>query len=216
MTTVALVDDHQLLRSGLAGIINSYEDFEVIFEASNGKEFIEKMGQKKEPDILILDITMPIMDGYETAAWVKQNAPKIKILVLSMLSNDLAIIRMLKNGVKGYILKDSNPIILKQALESLRKNVFYINELVKNKLISYVTNEEEFNRQATLLLNITEQETLFLKALCEDKNYREIAEEMNVGIRTIDTYRDNLFKKLDLKSRVGLVVFAIKHGIVNI
>lgn len=133
-----------------------------------------------------------------------------------MLSNDLAIIRMLKNGVKGYILKDSNPIILKQALESLRKNVFYINELVKNKLISYVTNEEEFNRQATLLLNITEQETQFLRALCEDKNYKEIAEEMHVGIRTIDTYRDNLFKKLDLKSRVGLVVFAIKHGIVNI
>ena len=126
MTTVALVDDHQLLRSGLAGIINSYEDYEVIFEASNGKEFIEKLGQKKEPDILILDITMPIMDGYETAAWVKQNAPKIKVLVLSMLSNDLAIIRMLKNGVKGYILKDSNPIILKQALESLRKNVFIL------------------------------------------------------------------------------------------
>ncbi|MFX6182577.1 response regulator transcription factor, partial [Acinetobacter baumannii] len=90
------------------------------------------------PEILILDITMPIMDGYETAAWVKQNAPKIKILVLSMLSNDLAIIRMLKNGVKGYILKDSNPVILKQALDSLKKNVFYINELVKNKLISYV------------------------------------------------------------------------------
>ncbi|MFI2757197.1 response regulator transcription factor, partial [Streptococcus suis] len=86
----------------LAGIINSYEDYEVIFEASNGKEFIEKLGHKRVPEILILDITMPIMDGYETAAWVKQNAPKIKILVLSMLSNDLAIIRMLKNGVKGY------------------------------------------------------------------------------------------------------------------
>jgi two-component system, NarL family, invasion response regulator UvrY len=216
MTTVALVDDHQLLRSGLAGMINSFPDYEVIFEASNGKEFIEKLNQKKAPEILILDITMPIMDGYETAAWIREHAPKIKILVLSMLSNDLAIIRMLKNGAKGYILKDSNPSILKQALDSLRNNIFYINELVKNKLISYVTNEEEFNRQASLLLNITENETQFLRALCEDKSYKEIAEELRISIRTIDTYRDNLLKKLDIKSRVGLVVFAIKHGIANV
>ncbi|MEN9599689.1 MAG: hypothetical protein RL596_2008 [Bacteroidota bacterium] len=216
MTTVALVDDHELLRAGLAVIVNSLSDYEVVLEASNGKEFIDKLNQKKPPEIVILDITMPIMDGYETAAWIKEHAPKIKILVLSMLSNDLAIIRMLKNGVKGYILKDSKPPFLKQALDCLRNNNFYVNELVKNKLISYVTNEDEFNRQASLLMSITENETIFLRALCEDKSYKQIAEEMNLGLRSIDNYRDNLLKKLDIKSRVGLVVFAIKHGIANV
>lgn len=215
-TKVALVDDHELLRSGLAGVINSFPDYQVIFEAGNGKEFIEKLDLKNPPDIIVLDITMPIMDGYETAAWIKENAPKIKILVLSMLANDLAIIRMLKNGAKGYILKDSKPPSFKQAMDCLRNGNFYVNELVKNKLINYVTNEEEFNRQAGLLMSINDNERQFLQALCEDKTYKEIAEEMHISIRTIDTYRDNLLKKLDIKSRVGLVVFAIKHGIANV
>lgn len=213
MTTVALVDDHELLRSGLAGIINSFSDYEVIFEASNGKEFIDKLSQKKHPDIVVLDITMPIMDGYETAAWMKQHTPNIKILVLSMLAHDLAIIRMLKYGAKGYILKDSKPPNFKHALDCLRSNNFYVNELVKNKLFNYVTNEEEFNKQAALLSSISDNEKQFLQALCEDKSYKEIAIEMGISGRTVDHYRDSLFKKLDIKSRVGLVVFAIKHGI---
>lgn len=216
MTKVALVDDHELLRSGLVGIINAIEGFEVMFEASNGKEFIEKVQKSSPPDIVLLDITMPDMDGYETAAWIKQKLPSIKVLVLSMLTHDMAIIRMLKNGVKGYILKDSKPETFKQAMESIKNNDFYVNELVRNKLINYVTNEEEFHKQSDLLLNITETEAHFLQLLCADKAYKEIAEEMCVSVRTIDTHRDNLFKKLDIKTRVGLVVFAIKHGIVTI
>jgi two-component system, NarL family, invasion response regulator UvrY len=216
MTKVALVDDHELLRSGLVGIINAIEGFEVMFEASNGKEFIEKVQKSSPPDIVLLDITMPDMDGYETAAWIKQKLPTVKVLVLSMLTHDMAIIRMLKNGVKGYILKDSKPETFKQAMESIKNNDFYVNELVRNKLINYVTNEEEFHKQSDLLLNITETEAHFLQLLCADKAYKEIAEEMCVSVRTIDTHRDNLFKKLDIKTRVGLVVFAIKHGVVTI
>lgn len=216
MTKVALVDDHELLRSGLVGIINAIDGFEVMLEAGNGREFIEKVQKSALPDIVLLDITMPEMDGYETAAWIKAKLPTVKVLVLSMLTHDMAIIRMLKNGVKGYILKDSKPETFKQAMESIKNNDFYVNELVRNKLINYVTNEEEFHKQSDLLLNITETEAHFLKLLCADKVYKEIAEEMCVSVRTIDTHRDNLFKKLDIKTRVGLVVFAIKHGIVNI
>ncbi|TAF52677.1 MAG: DNA-binding response regulator [Sphingobacteriia bacterium] len=189
MTKVALVDDHELLRSGLVGIINAIEGFEVMFEASNGKEFIEKVQKSSPPDIVLLDITMPDMDGYETAAWIKQKLPTVKVLVLSMLTHDMAIIRMLKNGVKGYILKDSKPETFKQAMESIKNNDFYVNELVRNKLINYVTNEEEFHKQSDLLLNITETEAHFLQLLCADKAYKEIAEEMCVSVRTIDTHR---------------------------
>lgn len=215
-TTVALVDDHELLRSGLAGIIRNLGEFEVTLEAGNGLEFIKKVDLKNPPDIVLLDITMPEMDGYETAAWIRKKLPSVKVLVLSMLSNDMAIIRMLRNGVKGYIIKDSKPHVFKEAMESIQRNEFYVNELVRDKLINYVSNEEDENKQTALLLNISEQEAHFLQLLCADKSYKHIADEMFVSVRTIDNYRDNLFKRLDIKTRVGLVLFAIKHGIVNI
>ncbi len=215
-TSIALVDDHILLRSGLNSLLNSFEGFFVLFEASHGKEFIEKVDFTNPPEIVILDITMPIMDGYETSLWIKENLPKTKVLVLSMLSNDMAIIRMLRNGVKGYILKESNPAVFKQALESVKKNDFFVNELVRDKLFNYVTNEKEINENTNTLLNITEGEAQFLQWLCQDKSYKEIAKEMFVGVRTIDTHRDNLFKKLNINTRVGLVIFAIKHGIASL
>ena len=215
-TTVALVDDHELLRSGLAAIINSFGEFEVVLGAGNGLEFIKKVKAITPPDIVLLDITMPEMDGYETAAWIRKHLPTVKVLVLSMLSNDLAIIRMLRNGVKGYIIKDSKPHVFKEAMESIQKNEFFVNELVRDKLINYVSNEEDDGKQTALLLSISEQEAHFLQLVCADKSYKEIADEMFVSVRTIDNYRDNLFKKLETKSRVGLVLFAIRQGIANI
>ena len=215
-TTVALVDDHELLRSGLAAIINSFGEFEVVLEAGNGLEFIKKVKAITPPDIVLLDITMPEMDGYETAAWIRKHLPTVKVLVLSMLSNDLAIIRMLRNGVKGYIIKDSKPHVFKEAMESIQKNEFFVNELVRDKLINYVSNEEDDGKQTALLLSISEQEAHFLQLVCADISYKEIADEMFVSVRTIDNYRDNLFKKLETKSRVGLVLFAIRQGIANI
>ncbi len=216
MTKVALVDDHEMLRSGLAGLINTFPDFKVISEAGHGKEFIDNLNREELPDIVLLDITMPVMDGYETALWIKNELPDTKILVLSMLSNDMAIIRMLRNGVKGYILKESKPAILKQAMESIIKNDFYVNELVKDKLVNYITNDQDTDLNTTKLLNITESEVQFLQWLCMDKSYKEIAKEMFISVRTIDTHRDNLFRKLEINTRVGLIVFAMKHGIVEL
>lgn len=216
MTFVALVDDHELLRTGLAAIINSFEGYKVVIEANNGKQFIEKVKIKIPPDIVLLDITMPVMDGYETSIWIKANLPQTKVLVLSMLENDTAIIRMLKNGARGYLLKDSKPKVFKEALDSIRDSGYFINELVSNKLMHYINQEEIFDADALVLNTLTENEVTFLKWICTEKTYKQIAEEMCLSPRTIDTYRDNLFKKLDVKTRVGLAIFAIKNGIVNI
>ena len=216
MTFVALVDDHELLRTGLAAIINSFEGFKVVIEANNGQQFIEKVKGKTPPDIVLLDITMPVMDGYETSSWIKANLPQTKVLVLSMLENDTAIIRMLKNGARGYILKDSKPKVFKDALDSIRDSGYFINELVSNKLMHYINHEEVFDSDAFALNNLSENEVTFLKWICTEKTYKEIADEMCLSPRTIDTYRDNLFKKLDVKTRVGLAIFAIKNSIVTI
>jgi DNA-binding NarL/FixJ family response regulator len=216
MTSVALVDDHELLRTGLAAIINSFEGYKVVMEANNGKHFIETLDPKNSPDIILLDITMPEMDGYETSAWIKANLPKTRVLVLSMLENDTAIIRMLKNGARGYILKDSKPKVFKEAMDNIRDSGYFINDLVSNKLMHYINHEEVFDNDAVALASLTENETTFLRLICTEKTYKEIADEMFVSPRTIDTYRDNLLKKLDVKTRVGLAIFAIKNGIAKI
>ena len=216
MTLVALVDDHELLRTGLAAIINSFEGYKVILEANNGKHFIEKVDPKNSPDIILLDITMPVMDGYETSGWLKANMPKAKILVLSMLENDTAIIRMLKNGARGYILKDSKPMVFKEALDNIRDSGYFINDLVSNKIMQYINHEDVFDNDKHTMSNLTDNELIFLKWICTEKTYKEIADEMFLSPRTIDTYRDNLFRKLDVKTRVGLAIFAIKNGIVKI
>ena len=216
MTLVALVDDHELLRTGLAAIINSFEGYKVILEANNGKHFIEKLDSKNSPDIVLLDITMPVMDGYDTSGWIKANMPKAKILVLSMLENDTAIIRMLKNGARGYILKDSKPMVFKEALDNIRDSGYFINDLVSNKLMQYINHEDVFDNDKHTMNNLTDNELIFLKWICTEKTYKEIADEMYLSPRTIDTYRDNLFRKLEVKTRVGLAIFAIKNGIVKI
>jgi len=159
---------------------------------------------------------MPVMDGYETASWIKANLPDTKVLVLSMLENDGAIIRMLKHGARGYILKDSNPKIFRKALNSIRDSGYFINELVSNKLMHYINQEDSLDAQVMPIQTLSENELTFLKWICTDKTYKEIADEMNLSPRTIDTYRDNLFKKLQIKTRTGLAIFAIKNGIIDI
>lgn len=213
-TSLALVDDHTLLRNGLASLVQSFEGYKVLFEADNGKEFIGQLKNHPAPDIVLLDITMPEMNGFETADWIRQNLPGVKILVLSVMDTDFIIISMLKKGARGYILKDSKPAIFRQALDSIRDTGFYMNELVSNKMLNYVTNEEgPVQRETSVISQLSDKEIAFLQMACTEMTYKEIAEAMRLSPRTIDGYRDDLLKKLNVQSRIGLVTFAIKHGL---
>ncbi|TMI74479.1 MAG: response regulator transcription factor [Bacteroidetes bacterium] len=210
---MALVDDHVLLRNGLASIVKSFDGYAVLMEADNGKEFIEQLKTSPAPDIVLLDINMPEMNGIETAVWMKKNLPDTKILVLSVMDTDTVIISMLKHGARGYILKDSKPAVFKQALDNIRDSGFFMNELVSNKMLNYVTNDEDNATKTHLISQLTENEITFLQLSCTEMTYKEIAEKMKVSPRTIDGYRDHLLKKLNVQSRVGLVIFAIKYGL---
>jgi DNA-binding NarL/FixJ family response regulator len=212
-THIALVDDHTLLRNGLASLVQSFDGYSVLFEANNGKEFIEQLKTYAVPDIILLDVTMPEMNGIETAAWIKQNLNDAKILVLSVTDNDSVIISMLKLGARGYILKDSKPAVFKQALDNIRDSGFFMNELVSNKMLNYVTHVEDKGKEMNIISQLTENEITFLQMSCTEMTYKEIAEKMRVSPRTIDGYRDHLLKKLNVQSRVGLVIFAIKYGL---
>ena len=212
--TIALADDHVLLRKGLADLV-SKQGYTVLFQADNGEEFLEKLKTNSDPDIVLLDINMPKKDGYDTALWLKRNKPNIKVLALSMYDDENAIIRMLKNGARGYILKDAEPADLKAAIESVLNKGFHYSEMVTGKLIHTIHSMDEKDNDIKNTLGLNEKEINFLKLTATELTYKEIAEQMHLSPRTIDGYRDDLFEKLNIKSRVGLVLFAIKNGIVN-
>ncbi len=215
MASIVLVDDHSLLRIGLAQLVESLGNT-VLFEADNGQEFLEKLDKKNLPDIVLMDINMPEMDGFQATQWLKNNHPSVKVLALSMYDNETSIIRMLKCGARGYILKDSEPAELKAAIHALMDKGFHYSDLVSGKLMHAINKMEDVSDNLKSLVPLNERETDFLKYACTEMTYKEIADKMFVSPRTIDGYRDALFEKLHLKTRVGLVMYAIKNGIVSV
>ena len=213
-TSVALVDDHTLLRNSLAASVRNYDDYDVTLEANNGKQFIKGLQPDALPDIVLLDINMPDMDGYETASWLRQNYPEVKVLALSMYDNEQHVIRMIKNGARGYILKDVDASEFKMALDAVNQKGYYYSDVVTGKLVHAMNKSEEEDQSISTLVKLNQRELQFLKLVCTELTYREIAKKMFLSPRTIDGYRDDLFDKLKVKTRVGLVMYAIKNGIV--
>ncbi len=155
------------------------------------------------------------MDGYETAQWLKQHYCSVKRLAISMYDNDSSIIRMLRSGAKEYILKDSEPAELQIAIESIMTKGFYYSDLISGKLINAINQMDDNGIALNTLLQLNEREIEFLKYTCSELTYKEIADKICVSPRTVDGYRDGLFEKLQLKTRVGLAMYAIKNGVVT-
>lgn len=212
---VGLVDDHVLLRKGLATLLME-NGYPIVIQADNGKQFIEKLSAGEVPNIVLLDINMPVMDGYATASWLKENRPQMKILALSMYDDEHSIIRMLRHGAGGYILKDCEPAELKTAIEAITQKGYYHNELVSSRLIHTMQNIDGNNSGRNGYPDLNQKEIRFLQLICSEMTYKEISAVMKLSPRTIDGYRDALFEKLGIKSRVGLVLFAIKNHLINV
>lgn len=206
-TTIAIVDDHDLVAQAFSGLIQRYEEYEVIYEVGNGKELINRINLKMVPDIVLLDIVMPEMDGYETALWLKINYPKVRVVALSMNNDEESVIKMLRNGACAYLLKGCKPRELKQALDAVVQKGRYYNEFVTEKLIKSLNPETPANPQSAL--GLLDREVEFIRWACSDLTYSEIADKMFVSPRTIDGYRESVFQKMHVKSRVLMAMKAI-------
>jgi DNA-binding NarL/FixJ family response regulator len=203
---IAIVDDHPLFRNGVAALMSEFEELKVVLEAENGEQLQQMLVKHPMPQVILMDINMPVMDGYAATKWVKETHPGIHILALSMFEDDKAVIRMIKCGAGGYVLKESKPSELLEAIKTIVEKGVYINEMVSGKLIRSVSG----NGDSPVF---TGKELEFLKLSCSELTYKEIADQMFVSPRTVDNYRESLFQKLSLKSRTGLVLYAIQNEI---
>lgn len=209
---VLIVDDHVLFSQALQGLIANFKEFEVVKTLQNGKEVIDFFSNETSaPDVVLMDIQMPIVNGIEATEWLKNNKPNIKVLALSMEAEEDTILKMLRAGAKGYLLKDIHPSVLQHALNEVHSNGFYYTENVANTLLG--SNQKE---KSKIQVELKDRELEFLKLACTERTYKEIAELMFLSPKTIDNYREALFEKLEAKSRIGLVLFAIKEKIVEL
>jgi DNA-binding NarL/FixJ family response regulator len=206
---IALVDDHRLFRSGIASLVENFDSYTIIFEAGDGEEMMRKLNTKIKPNIILLDINMPKMNGISSARWLRDNHPDISIIVLSMFEDAEKVLTMVRMGVKGYLLKDAEPNEFEEALHRVSQDEVYYPEFVTRHLVDSINID--FN-----IAKLNSREIEFLKLAATELTYKEIADHMCISSRTVDGYRDQLFEKLHLKSRIGLVLYAIKHKLIDL
>lgn len=212
MYNIVIVDDHILFSKALGDLVDKFDDFEVLYFSKNGKECLERIeSSPKHPDIILMDINMPVMNGIEATQHLTETNPDIKVVGLSMNDDESHIIQMLRAGAKGYLVKDISPIILERALVEVATRGFYYSDNVTSSLVSSIQDGDDPNKP-----EFKKNEVTFMKLACTQKTYKEIAAEMYLSPKTIDGYRENLFNKLGVRSRVGLVLYAIKHGIFKV
>jgi len=215
---LVLVDDHRLFRKGLISLIEMVcTDCNILFEADNGVDLQQKLIKGNEPDIILMDVNMPQMDGFATVQWLNENYPLIKILVVSMIEKEESIVRMLQLGVKGYLSKDVEPKELGEALNAVMNKGFYYTDFITGKLVHSLQNDNDSNKKTSAAIqSMNNREKNFLQLACSELTYSEIAAQMFLSPKTIDGYRNSLFEKLQVKSRVGMALYAVRHGLVQL
>ncbi|MCK8523391.1 response regulator transcription factor [Aquimarina sp. D1M17] len=210
--TVVIVDDHLLFAQSLESLISKLEEYEVLAILKNGKELTQYfLHKRKIPDLILLDVKMPVMDGIQTMQWLKENKPEQKVLALTMEDDEETIIKMLRAGAKGYLLKDIHPENFEFAMKMVIEQGFYYSGKIESAL-RHSGDYEDKNFHEKL----TEREWEFLKLACSELTYRDIAKEMNLSPKTIENYRETVFKKLQVKTRVGLVIYCMKNKLFKV
>ncbi len=219
---VALVDDHHLMRSGLVATVNGLGDYRVTLEAGNGKELIDLLNDTSAADmpaIAIVDLNMPVMDGYATIAWLREHAPTVLPIVLTFDAADDAMVKAVRAGARGFLLKSARPAVLKTALDSVMLTGYYYTEEthdMRQRNPEWKTKQER--ERERVLAAITPREMEFLLHVCSENEptYEQIADLMGVHRRTVDNYRIALFEKFNIKTKTGLVLFALRWGLLPV
>jgi DNA-binding NarL/FixJ family response regulator len=210
---VAIADDHALFRTGVKTSLSIRKDIQMVAEAENGMQLLNLLKHIK-PDVVLLDIQMPIMDGLTTLPEIKKLYPDVKVIMLSMHNDHSMITRMMEIGANSYLTKDSDSETIYQAIRTCYTEDFFFNDLTNKALLNGLRNKRAPEPEPAEV-NLSEKEITILKLMCEEKSTKEIADLVDLSPRTVEAIRDKLKSKTGAKSMAGLVMYAIKAGIVE-
>jgi two-component system invasion response regulator UvrY len=211
-TKLAIVDDHELIRQGIVKLVEE-GDNEVVVQANNGSHLILQL-QNHDVDIVLMDINMPEMNGIEATKWLAEHRPDVKVVALSALDDDINVIRMLKAGARAYLLKSAQSLQLLQAINDVHQHGYHFSDHVSGKMIKTLQTEQ-LSDASSVGIKLSEQELTFIKYLCTEMTNKEIADQMFVSPRTSEGWRKNICEKLNVKTRVGIVLFALRNSLVE-
>ncbi len=211
---VAIADDHLLFRKGVILSLKQYPNIQFILEAENGDELIKGV-EAEQPDIVLLDLRMPVKDGIETTKYLNKNFPNIRILILTMYEDERFVGHLMESGANGYLLKSTEPAEIRQALLDVIRNGFYLNNFVNRVLIKKNYSKQKFNPNLNSEIVISDKEKEVLSLVCMEFTAQEIAQKMDISPRTVEAIKDRLMERFGVKNSVGLVFFAMKNSLID-
>lgn len=213
---VAIADDHKIFRSGVINTLTPYANINVVFEAEDGEHLLQIM-QEQQPDVILMDLKMPRMDGIQATIKVKEKYPQVKVIILTMYEDDNFIVHLVENGANAYLLKNSEPEEIYEAICTTFEKGFYFNENVNLALLKKVLhkNKQQFKPTFKNEVQLTDRELEVLKLICNECTTQEISEQIFLSPRTVEGLRQKLLEKLNVKNTVGLVLYAFRNGLIE-
>lgn len=211
---VAIADDHKIFRKGVILSLRHYTNLRFVLEAENGQQLLEGIEEAK-PDVILMDLRMPVKDGIETTKYISQHYPGIFVLVLTMHEEEKFVIHLMENGANGYLLKSTDPVEIKKAITDVVEKGYYLNNFV-NKIL--LKKSQTKNKPAPSLkkeLEVSERERDVLNLICLEFTSQEIGEKMGISSRTVESIKERLMERFGLKNTAGLVFFAVKNNLID-
>ena len=211
---IAIADDYKIYRDGLKVGLSADENLEVVAEADNGEDLL-KLLEQYTPDVILMDLKMPIMDGMEATKVVRKKYPAIKVLVITMYEDDKFIIHLMENGANGYLLKNTEPEEIRKSIYSVHENGYYFNDVVNKALLKKLVLKNNLKPSFNQNVELSEREMEVLKLICEEKTAAEIGKQIFLSPRSVEGIRQRLIEKVGVRNTAGLVMFAVKNAIVD-
>lgn len=213
---VAIADDHQIFRKGVILSLRQYTNIKFIWEAENGEDLIQKVTDNAEqPDVILMDLKMPVKDGIETTKYLNKHFPVIRIIILTMYEDERFVGHLMDSGANGYLLKSTEPAEIKKAIMDVMRTGFYLNTFVNKVLIKKNYAKQKFNPNLNSEIVISEREKEVLTLVCMEYTAQEIAQKMEISARTVEAIKDRLMERFGVKNSVGLVFYAMKNSLID-